>query len=238
MLTPDVPVVTATPVRTANPLAESRRRNLLAWMASQAMTKTDLAGKLGVGRAYVSLLFQPEKHFGERAARSMETKLHMPAGYLDSDGKMLAAVTDWSAPEDLPDGMYALVPRVEVRLKAGALVDLEQDLPPLAFRRNWLQKKMVSAKAGLRVCEVKGDSMREYLQDGDLVLIDMGQTEIKDGEIYAISHSGEVRIKRIMKRFDGGIYIRSDQDGYPEESLSPGQAESIRIVGRAIWRAG
>lgn len=234
VLAPDAPASPA-PV---NPMAARRRRNLLAWMASNKITRTELALRLKVGRAYVSLLFDPGRHFGERAARAMELKLHLPEGYLDSDGAAPTAVAHWSAPEDLPDGMYALVARVEVRIESGALVDVEQELPPLAFRRDFLQRKLVTSRDSLRFCEVGGDSMQPYLFGGDLVLVDMAQTEVKDGEIFAISHSSEIRIKRLMKRFDGGLYIRSDHPGYPEESLSPEQAESILIIGRVLWRAG
>jgi len=56
--------------------------------------------------------------------------------------------------------------------------------------------------------------------------------------VYAILHSGELRIKRLIKTFEGGVRIRSDNAAYPEEILTPAQAETLTVLGAAIWRAG
>lgn len=223
-----------------NELAALRRVNLLAWMELHSLTQTKLAEELGVGRAYVSLLFKPHKFFGEKAARSMELKLHMPPGYLDSDQTKPMAVEEWSEPTDLPDGVYALVPRVAVAFSAGngTMVDVEQDLPPLAFRRDWLQKQLVTSRKNLRVVEVKGDSMEPYLRDGDTVLIDTGQHDIKDSEVYAIAYGHDLRVKRLSHRFDGGLVIRSDNPKYADEVLTAADAEHVRLLGRVLWRGG
>ena len=221
-------------------LAPLRRKNLAAWMDQHKLTGTALAEQLGVGRAYVSAIFKPEKFFGEKAARSMELKLHMPLGYLDSDGHKPMAVDAWSSPSDLPAGVYALVPRIAVSLSAGngTLVDEESNLPALAFREDWLRKQLVTQKKNLRVVSVSGDSMEPYLFNGDLALVDTGQAEVQDGQVYAISHSGELRIKRLIKKFNGGLAIRSDNAKYPEESLTPDEANSLKIIGRLLWRGG
>lgn len=222
-------------------LVPQRRANLLRWMEEHSVSRTDLAAKLGVGRAYISLLFKPDKYFGEKAARSMEKKLYLPTGYLDAPlGTAPAAVTEWSLPSDLPDGMFALVPRVAVQLSAGcgAVVDVEENLPPLAFRKDWLDRRKVTTRGNLRIVGVKGDSMSPFIQDGDIVMIDVGQQDLKEMEIYAINYGGDVRIKRLARRFDGGLLIRSDNPHYPEESVSPEQAAQISILGRMLWRAG
>ena len=223
-----------------NTVAATRRINLVAWMEKNGLSKSDLAGRLGVGRAYVSLLFNPERFFGEKAARSMELKLNMPTGYLDSDQSKPLAVEEWSTPADLPADVFALVPRVAVALAAGngTLVDIEQDLPPLAFRRDWLQRQLVTARSNLRTMEVRGDSMEPYLRDGDTVLLDMGQHEIKDSEVYAIAYGSDLRVKRLSHRFDGGLVIRSDNSKYADEVLTASEAEHVRMLGRVLWRGG
>ena len=217
-----------------------RRENLLKWMDKHRMTQTDIALKAELSRSYVSLLFNPERFFGEKTARKLELALSMPTGYLDDDQAAPRAVEAWSIPTDLQPGVYALVPRVAVSLSAGNghLVDQELNLPPLAFRREWLESKCVSGKKNLRVLDVSGDSMEPYLMDRDVVLIDTGQTEIKDNAVYAIAYGSELRIKRLSRRFDGGLKIRSDNPAYPEEELNPEQAGYIRVIGRMLWRGG
>ena len=224
----------------SNTIAPIRRANLEAWMEKNDLSKSDLAGRLGVGRAYVSLIFRPDRFFGERSARSMELKLNMPTGYLDSDRSKPMAVEEWSAPADLQADVFALVPRVAVALSAGSgeVVDIEQGLPPQAFRRDWLTKRGVSSRDSLRVVEVSGDSMTPYLFDGDTVLIDMGQRDIKDSEVFAIRYGDELRIKRLSKRLGGGLLIRSDNKSYADEVLSASEAENITVLGRLLWRGG
>ena len=224
----------------SNNLAEIRRSQLRKWMRERDMNNTDLANRLSVGRAYISLLFKPERHFGEKAARSIEQKLFMPKGYLDSDGSRMAPVSTWDKPEDLPEGVYALVPRIGVRLSAGEGIEAvsEDELPALAFRESWLRKKHVSCRKNLRVLEVRGSSMEPYLHEGDVVLIDMGQNTVIDGEVFALKYGVELRIKRLSKRFDGGLIIRSDNPRYPEEVVPPDSMEHIQVLGMMIWRAG
>lgn len=223
-----------------NQTANIRRARLKDWMASKKINGSDLAARLGTSRAYVSGILKPDRRFGEKAARSIEKKLLMPSGFLDTDGTRMAPISTWERPEDLPDGVYALVPRVSVKLSAGEGVEavIEEDLPALAFRESWLRKKHVTSRKNLRVLEVKGGSMEPYLHEGDVVLIDMGQTTIIDGEVYALRYGDELRIKRLSKRFDGGLIIRSDNPRYPEEVIAPTDAEHVRVLGLMIWRAG
>lgn len=223
-----------------NKIAAIRRRRLREWLDEHGVSNTELAKRLEVGRAYVSTLFTPSRHFGEKAARSIEAKLRLPAGYLDTEEQTLSTVLDWETPEELPEDMFALVPRVSVEMAAGnGLVAVEEEgMPPLAFKRSWLTRKNVTSKDNLRIVGVSGDSMSPYLEDGDVVMIDMGQTAVQDGEVYAIRYGHDLRIKRLIKRFDGGLVLRSDNPRFPEEVIAPADLEHVQVLGRMIWRAG
>ena len=80
--------------------------------------------------------------------------------------------------------------------------------------------------------------MEPYLEDGDVVLIDTGQKEVVDNAVYAIRYGDELRIKRLAKRFDGGLLIRSDNPRYAEEALNSSEAAMIDIIGKMLWRGG
>lgn len=219
-------------------LANLRRDNLRKWMRERSLSQTELADKIESGRAYVSNLFREDRYFGEKAARRIEHMLRMPPGYLDSTGPASMAVADWSHPEELDPETFALVPRVRVDLSAGAgmVVTLEDQMPPLAFRRDWLQKKLVTAKRNLKICNVSGESMHPHLEDGDIVMIDTGQRDVKDGEVYAIRYGDEIRIKRLFKTLEG-IRIHSDNPAFPDEVVDP-KSTGFEIIGRKIWRGG
>lgn len=224
-----------------NKLHAHRRERLLEWMRLKGLSQADVMRRLDVSRSYISLLLSAGKPFGEKAARTIERALFIPNGYLDrSDTDALQPILVWERPEELEDSGCVMVPRVSVQLSAGhGLVAQEEvDLPPLAFRADWIRKKNITARSNLRTCSVKGDSMEPYLSDGDVVLIDMGQTRVEDNEVYAIVAYDEVRIKRLSRRIDGGLLVRSDNPRYPEESLTPEQAQHLTIAGKCVWRAG
>ena len=224
----------------SNQVTNLRRSNLRRWMQERDVENRSLAQRLGKSESTVSLLFKEGRPFGERVARTIEQALYMPQGYLDQTQAKMAPVEAWDAPDDLPDGVYALVPRVGVRLSAGAGVEVveEGELPPLAFRDSWLKKKHVTSRGNLRVLEVQGPSMEPMLQDGDVVLVDLGQKDVIDHEVYAIAYGDELRIKRLSKRFDGGLLIRSDNTRFPEEVLRNDDLQHVRVLGRMIWRGG
>lgn len=224
-----------------DPIHELRRKNLLAQIEKSKLLKSEFARKVDVSRSYLSQLLTEGFRFGEKAARAMEQKLRLPDGVLDrEEGSPLAPVEVWERPEDLPEGVFAIVPRIAVSLSAGAgaASGEEMDLPPLAFREDWLRRKNVTSRKNLRVAEVKGDSMEDYLFDGDIVLIDTGQIDVVDREVYAILYGEELRIKRLSRRFDKGLIITSDNKRYPEESLTANEASHITILGRMLWRGG
>ena len=224
-----------------NPEHEIRRKNLKRMLAAFNGNATEFAKKHGLSRSYLSQMLSDGFRFGEKAARSFEQKFGLQAGSFDIDqDKGLGLIEVWDKPEDLPHNAYALVPRVAVQLSAGAGNGHqgEDELPPLAFRADWLQKKNVTHKANLRTCDVRGDSMEPFLMDEDTILIDTGQIEVEDNAVYAIRYLDDLRIKRLSRRFDGGLLIRSDNSRYPDEALNPQEAEQIHIIGKLIWRGG
>jgi phage repressor protein C with HTH and peptisase S24 domain len=108
-----------------------------------------------------------------------------------------------------------------------------------AFRRDWLKQKGLF-KDQCRLIAVKGDSMSPYLQDGDIVLVNMADRVIKSGEVYAIAVEDELRVKRLVKRTDGALEVKSDNPSpqYPTEVLEGRQIERLNVIGRVVWRGG
>jgi phage repressor protein C with HTH and peptisase S24 domain len=224
-----------------NPEHELRRMHLKRALDTSSLKQAEFARKIEVTPQYLSLMLKEGFRFGEKAARKFEEKLKLPKGAMDASlDKHLHTIEVWDRPEDLPEGVFALVPRISVLLSAGggAHQGEEMELPPLAFREDWLRKKNVTSRSNLRICEVKGDSMEGYLQDGDTVLIDMGQREVIDNQVYALQYGVDLRVKRLARRFDGGLFIRSDNQRYPEEIISSNEVDQIIILGRQIWRGG
>ncbi len=107
-----------------------------------------------------------------------------------------------------------------------------KNLPGLAFCRNWLGKQGLEAKQ-LAALQARGNSMEPTIRHGDSVLIDLGQTDIMDGDIYAIRDGEIPLLKRLQRQLSGQIRMICDNPMYPAIECPQ---NSITVVGRVVWR--
>ncbi|WP_151767917.1 XRE family transcriptional regulator [Acinetobacter oleivorans] len=105
-------------------------------------------------------------------------------------------------------------------------------LPPSFF-----QKKQVHPSC-LRIIKAKGDSMEEYIFEDDLVGIDISQTEIIDGEIYAVYFEGEAMLKKIFKEEGGVLTLHSLNSKYKDRKVTEQNGINFKVMGRQVWRSG
>lgn len=156
-------------------------------------------------------------------------------------------ILSWEHEDDLPAGDYVQIPRFEVHLSAGGgdeqrnLFQMQIELlksQPLAFRADWIRKKRLNPSK-LASMQVVGDSMEDRLHDGDAIVIDTSQTEVSDGNVYALWYDGGERVKRLYRRPGGGLIIHSDNESkYPQLTLTPDEANHVRIIGRVVHVSG
>lgn len=86
-----------------------------------------------------------------------------------------------------------------------------------------------------------GNSMADFIVDGDIVIFDKSKTEPQSGKIYAIDHPDGLRIKMLRRDIDGTWILESnnaDKRMYPDERISPEHAELLKIHGRFVYRQG
>lgn len=138
-----------------------------------------------------------------------------------------------------PDGIQTLyVPKVEARLSAGTgSLEISDNVRGyFGFRSDWLHRKGCPSKMVLMT--VTGDSMRPTLENGDLALINLAQTDVVNGGIYAVGLEDSVVVKR-LERLPGKLVLVSDnRDAYnPRELDMTDEAvcESVRVIGRVLW---
>ncbi|SDW74768.1 Peptidase S24-like [Sulfitobacter pontiacus] len=131
---------------------------------------------------------------------------------------------------------FAFVERFDVSLSAGPGTSGEnaQQLAPVAFRRDWMIERGLVAEKCV-VCSVRGNSMEPMLFDGDLVLLDRRQTDVRDGQIYGVVDiEGDTRIKRI-ELIDDGLLLRSENPDCRTELRHGDDANRVRIIGSLAW---
>jgi phage repressor protein C with HTH and peptisase S24 domain len=156
----------------------------------------------------------------------------------------LQPILAWDFEEELPAGEFVMVPRLEVKLSAGPGSGGNQlefsfdDAQLRAYSADWIRKLRLKPNK-LRVMKGNGRSMEPAIFDGDDLLINLAETEIVDGRVYALWYEGGERVKRLYRMPGGGLRIRSDNDReFPEIVLGPEYTGHVRIIGRVIDRSG
>ncbi|CAG4887844.1 S24 family peptidase [Paraburkholderia saeva] len=139
-----------------------------------------------------------------------------------------------------PEG-YVSIERYNLKFEAGSghiQWEIEREDEPRVYSLRYLQQRNIRPHNARRV-KVAGDSMEPTLYDGESALVDIGDTEIRDGKVYVLRYGDGFRIKRLLKRFDGSIVLVSDNKKYPEEIVSEDQAaQFITILGRVRDKSG
>ncbi|WP_421707958.1 LexA family transcriptional regulator [Algihabitans sp.] len=134
-------------------------------------------------------------------------------------------------------GDFALVPRFDARLSAGAGAFTERTslLDHIPFTQRFLRRNLGrSAIEGLAIVEAVGDSMEPTISNGDLVMIDRQDTVPGDG-LYALVLDDSLLVKRVHKTLDG-LEITSDNSAlYRPITLPRARIDDVMIVGRVRW---
>lgn len=73
------------------------------------------------------------------------------------------------------------------------------------------------------------------LASGDMVLIDTHNGRVENDAVYVLQHDGDLRVKRIHRKFDGTMIVISDNKQYSDEVLDPSRAAMLNVVGRVVW---
>lgn len=146
--------------------------------------------------------------------------------------------------EDAHADDYIQIRESEVRFAAGngrtAQYDELAESVPATYRREWFAKEGINPDHARRF-KVHGDSMEPFLFDNDTVLVNLGETTVLNGKVYALRYGDELRIKRVYKKLDGGLILHSDNPDYlpRDEELTPAMVhEHITIIGRVRDKSG
>ncbi len=86
-----------------------------------------------------------------------------------------------------------------------------------------------------------GDSMADFIVDGDIVIFDKSKTHPRSGKIFAIEHPDGLRIKCLRRSIDGSWILESrnsDKRMYPDEVIPPDQVDLLKILGEFVYRQG
>ena len=135
-----------------------------------------------------------------------------------------------------PNGLVS-VERHPVSASAGpgAIVMEELGKPYFGFDQRWLKALTPSLPEQLSIVRVEGDSMSPTLNQGDDILIDLGDSDerLRDG-IYVLRAEDALLVKRLALHPMGRtVTIQSDNPAYPD--WPDCSLDQIQLIGRVIW---
>jgi len=132
---------------------------------------------------------------------------------------------------------YVLVPRYDVQASAGygSLIQSEQIVDYLAFKRSWVASDLRMDPTELVLITVQGDSMEPTLFDGDLILVDLNENQLRRDAIYVLRVDEALMAKRIQRIYNGGLNIISDNQTYAPFTISREETDTLKVLGRVVW---
>lgn len=153
--------------------------------------------------------------------------------------ELLGPISVWDDGTPLEDDEVAvpLLKDVEVAAGAGRSADEFKTSKKIRLGKYTLRNQGVQFDQAVCVT-VRGNSMEPALPDGSTVGVNLGNKSIKDGKVYVITHSGELRVKAIYRLPGGGIRLRSyNQSEHPDEEYTQEEMadRGISILGKVFW---
>jgi transcriptional regulator with XRE-family HTH domain len=132
---------------------------------------------------------------------------------------------------------YVRIPRYDAAASAGAgtINVSEQVVDYIQFKQDWIKNVLGISAQYLSLISVKGDSMEPTLSDGDTILVDTTDRQFETNAIYVLQLEGSLLVKRIQRKVDGTIIIKSDNRAYEPETVRGDIVEQLKVVGRVVW---
>ena len=213
------------------------------------MTQQELARKAGVSQATISGLesgrAETSKELPDIASVLGRTTDYLAKGILsdppNTTGK-ISPIGAWENESDL-ESEYVTIPRMDLTASCGhgrVVMNFGEKNQGSAYRKEWFERKKINPR-DCGTIDIVGDSMADRIMDGDELVLDIKQTTIKDGQVYAFCMSDEWFVKRFFKLPSGGLRISSDNSNkkmYPDMIVEAEQLNNIVVFGRAIGMSG
>ncbi|MCZ4340155.1 helix-turn-helix transcriptional regulator [Sphingomonadaceae bacterium G21617-S1] len=207
-------------------------------MRKLGLSQAELARRVKVSQPTINALVSGETQHSRyigKIALELETTTQWLQGETDDPTEGAIVLSDRDAIAEKLG--LAMIPELSIGYSMGGgnfLTDYEQT-GVRVFDRDWLRGVAKGAYQDLFVARGEGDSMEPTLRDGDAVLIDTSQKDIRQQDrIWAVSYGDLGMIKRV-RRLPGGTYhLLSDN---PAVTPVTAADDEMHVIGRVIWIA-
>ncbi|MCE3268989.1 MAG: hypothetical protein K0R49_1241 [Burkholderiales bacterium] len=180
----------------------------------------NFATKLGRDSSQFYNIFKGRRSFGQNLARDLEILLKIPPYSLDK-----------STEEETLIDKVMLIPQYIIKGSAdtasinGSIFVIEKSI---VKNSNWQINQLFGLNAD-------GEAMSPTIRHNGKIIIDASQTNIIEGNIYALSKNNEIFIRRIFRQIGSNSYeAKADNEKYGKIDLN----RDIAILGLVVYLLG
>ncbi len=168
------------------------------------------------------------RQIGTSLARTIEKGLHLQEGWMDTNHSM--------EPEENKD----LITLNKLNVEAGcdssggpACTDVAV-VERIQVSQEWFKQNISRYRTeGHELVTARGDSMEPTINSGDIVVVDVRDTDVTQEGIFCLNYGGGVTIKRIQV-LPFGVEFISDNKLYNPFVLKGQELDAIKIIGRVV----
>jgi len=190
-------------------------------LTKRKISYADVANALGVSRQYAHQL--RNKEIPDKYVRLLETYFSVN----------LTGDNDVTGEECLTLQHVHLNPSCG----RGTSVYYDADITPVKLGTQMIKNILnVSRPENLKIFKACGDSMSPTIEDGDILLVDIGRNDFNNGGVFLLTINNDWFIKRLRLKITGELEIISENTkkyGEPE-ILRPDDDVEVVIKGRVI----
>jgi phage repressor protein C with HTH and peptisase S24 domain len=133
---------------------------------------------------------------------------------------------------------FVVIPRLDVMPSAGNGDTHNGDgeeVGAFAFEARWMRENLGRAGGGFVAVKVSGDSMEPTLQHGEEIVVDRTKTHVDVSGVYVFALRGDLLVKRVHRKLDGTLVVKSDNPVYEPENIDMDSAADFQVLGRVVW---
>lgn len=204
-------------------------------MADRLVDQAALASAVGITQGAVSLIVRGETQ-RSRYLPAIAEYLGVSLAWLSGGDEPKhpsreLAPTSQAAAEQL-DSVLVPLYNGDFSMGGGTFFDEAASHEMIPFARSWLRGKIAGRFDQLVLLPGRGDSMATTINDGDVMLCDRAQTEVKEADmIWAFGYGDTGMIKRLRRLPKGGYLVQSDNPVVREFKATDNE---VTIVGRIV----
>lgn len=213
-----------------------------------------LAAEVGTPSSHISAMANGARGVGDDLAKRLAEARGKPEGWFDSpeDDETQPGALEVSEPQPKygigqppayrrADVLQIPLMSTTASMGHGALQSEHEDvIQTMSINRPWLNRQASFSSAhNLALITGFGDSMKGTFEDGDVLIVDRGVTDIKVDAVYVLELNDELYVKRLQRRPDGSVLMISDNKNYEPYLIANGERERFRVLGRVVlaWNA-